>query len=151
MIRRHGRPPRTKTPGEGDIRRAIWTAPIAIALAACGTQNAPELDVVPPEARVDAGALSGCEDVAVLLDRQVNFVPPLYDFLDAVRTSGCGYALFRVDTPSKSAFSTNYSRAEALDKVRAYRATYALNWTAQRMLEDPRIPDDHIRVTFLAP
>jgi hypothetical protein len=133
------------------MKRAIAALAGGLALGACGSTTAPDLAVVPPESRVDAGQLASCSEVSVLLDRRVNFVPPLYDFLDAVRQSGCSYARFRVDLTTALSYNAGYSQSEAVDAVRAYRSTYGLDWTADRRFEDPRIPEYHLRVVFLAP
>jgi hypothetical protein len=133
------------------MRRVIAALAGASALAACGTATAPQLAVVPPEGRVDAAQLASCSEVSILLDRRVNFVPPLYDFLDAVRQSGCAYTNFRVDLTTALSYNAGYSQSEAVDAVRSYRSTYGLDWRADRRLEDPRIPEHHLRVVFLAP
>jgi hypothetical protein len=131
--------------------RAALTVSGLLALAACGATTAPELAVVPPESRADIATLAACSETSILLDRRVNFVPPLYDFLDAVRQSGCDYSQFRVDQRTSLSYNTNFSQSEAVDAVRAYRRNYALDWTAERRFEDPRIPEFHLRVVFLAP
>lgn len=132
------------------MRRTLLTAPIALVLAGCvGAASAPPLATVPAQAQADPVDLAACREVSVLLNRRVNFLPPLLDFLDDVRESGCAYTTFRVDTRSLLPFSTNMARAEALDTVRSYRASYSMDWTAERVMEDARIPRDHIRVLFL--
>jgi hypothetical protein len=125
----------------------------AVALAACGSVNAPTPAVTPPEALPDAVALAACGEVSVLLDRSTNFKPALLNFLDAVRLSGCPYSRYRVDAPDGgigSAYNDGYSRGEALGEVRSYRRVYALDWEATSFLRDARLPEGRLRVVFLA-
>lgn len=133
--------------------RLLLAAAAAAIPAACGSVNEPVPAVTPPEAQPDAAAIAECGEVSVLLDRRTNFKPALLDFLDAVRTSGCPYAQFRVDAPDGglgSAYRDGFSRGEALSEVRSYRRVYDLDWEAARFLRDARLPAGHIRVVFSA-